>query len=158
MMSMLCNCCVRELLILARTWFAFGLPSKTGCDTMPRPSPTSGEHYACMGPWFTRGHPWVENAYLSRPKASRARSKYKPSLGQPLRTLGHVHLMHIVWTPALLKTPKSTKNDAAAVKSTFTTHNNARAWIPSTDMRRLVKASASGENSASPDLKLSRRE
>jgi hypothetical protein len=33
MMSMLCNCCVRELLILARTWFAFGLPSKTGCDT-----------------------------------------------------------------------------------------------------------------------------
>jgi hypothetical protein len=31
-MSMLCNCCVCELLILARTWFAFGLPSKTGCD------------------------------------------------------------------------------------------------------------------------------
>jgi hypothetical protein len=28
----LCNCCVRELLILARTWFTFGLPSKTGCD------------------------------------------------------------------------------------------------------------------------------
>jgi hypothetical protein len=34
MMSMLCNCCVRELLILARTWFAFGLPSKIGCDIM----------------------------------------------------------------------------------------------------------------------------
>jgi hypothetical protein len=34
MMSMLCNCCVRELLILARTWFAFGSPSKTGCDTI----------------------------------------------------------------------------------------------------------------------------
>jgi hypothetical protein len=33
MMSMLCNCCVHELLILARTWFAFGLPSKTGCNT-----------------------------------------------------------------------------------------------------------------------------
>jgi hypothetical protein len=29
----LCNRCVREFLILARTWFAFGLPSKTGCDT-----------------------------------------------------------------------------------------------------------------------------
>jgi hypothetical protein len=28
----LCNYCVRELLILARTWFAFGLPSKTRCD------------------------------------------------------------------------------------------------------------------------------
>jgi hypothetical protein len=32
MMSIFCNCCVHELLILARTWFAFGLPSKTGCD------------------------------------------------------------------------------------------------------------------------------
>jgi hypothetical protein len=30
MMSHLCNRCVRELLILARTWFAFGLPSKSG--------------------------------------------------------------------------------------------------------------------------------
>jgi hypothetical protein len=28
----LCNHCVREFLILARTWFAFGLPSKTGYD------------------------------------------------------------------------------------------------------------------------------
>jgi hypothetical protein len=34
-MSILCNCCVRELLILAHTWFAFGLPSKTGCDSHP---------------------------------------------------------------------------------------------------------------------------
>jgi hypothetical protein len=33
---MLCNCCVRELLILARTWFAFGLPSKTVCDRYVR--------------------------------------------------------------------------------------------------------------------------
>jgi hypothetical protein len=31
----LCNRCVREFLILACTWFAFGLPSKTGCDTQP---------------------------------------------------------------------------------------------------------------------------
>jgi hypothetical protein len=29
-MSHLCNRCVRELLILARTWFAFGLPLKPG--------------------------------------------------------------------------------------------------------------------------------
>jgi hypothetical protein len=28
----LCNRCVHEFLILARTLFAFGLPSKTGCD------------------------------------------------------------------------------------------------------------------------------
>jgi hypothetical protein len=32
MMSHLCNRYVREFIILARTWFAFGLPSKTGCD------------------------------------------------------------------------------------------------------------------------------
>jgi hypothetical protein len=30
MMSYLCNHCVREFLILARTWFAFGLLSKSG--------------------------------------------------------------------------------------------------------------------------------
>jgi hypothetical protein len=28
----LCNRCVREFLILACTWFAFGLSSKTGSD------------------------------------------------------------------------------------------------------------------------------
>jgi hypothetical protein len=33
MMSHLCNRCVHEFLILARTWFAFGLLSKTGCDS-----------------------------------------------------------------------------------------------------------------------------
>jgi hypothetical protein len=33
MMSHFCNRYVREFLILASTWFAFGLPSKTGCDT-----------------------------------------------------------------------------------------------------------------------------
>jgi hypothetical protein len=31
----LCNRCVREFPILARTWFVFGLPSKTGCDSEP---------------------------------------------------------------------------------------------------------------------------
>jgi hypothetical protein len=44
MMSMLCNCCVRELLILARTWFAFGLPSNTGCDNrFPAPAPRNNQ-------------------------------------------------------------------------------------------------------------------
>jgi hypothetical protein len=32
MMSHLCNRRVREFLILAHTWFAFGLPSKTMCN------------------------------------------------------------------------------------------------------------------------------
>jgi hypothetical protein len=35
MMSHLCNRRVHEFLILARTWFAFGLPSKTGCEMIP---------------------------------------------------------------------------------------------------------------------------
>jgi hypothetical protein len=41
MMSMLCSCCVRELLILARTWFAFGLCWGEGIDATlrSRPSP-----------------------------------------------------------------------------------------------------------------------
>jgi hypothetical protein len=30
MMNHLCNQCVREFLILAHTWFTFGLPSKPG--------------------------------------------------------------------------------------------------------------------------------
>jgi hypothetical protein len=35
----LCNRCVREFLILARTWFAFGLPSKTERDITLHMSP-----------------------------------------------------------------------------------------------------------------------
>jgi hypothetical protein len=34
----LCNRCVREFLILSRIWFAFGLSSKTGCDTYRQPT------------------------------------------------------------------------------------------------------------------------
>jgi hypothetical protein len=45
MMSMLCNCCVRELLILARTWFTFGLPSKTVCDTSAEATLMGGKFY-----------------------------------------------------------------------------------------------------------------
>jgi hypothetical protein len=40
----LCNRCVREFLILARTWFAFGLPSKTECDK----TPPLGVRWACV--------------------------------------------------------------------------------------------------------------
>jgi hypothetical protein len=36
MMSHLCNPCVREFLILARTWFVFGLPLKPGVIGRPR--------------------------------------------------------------------------------------------------------------------------
>jgi hypothetical protein len=34
MMGHLYNRCVREFLILARSWFAFGLPYKTRCDNV----------------------------------------------------------------------------------------------------------------------------
>jgi hypothetical protein len=46
----LCNRCVREFLILARTWFAFGLPSKTGCDTIL----LLNKHNRCSTWWRTR--------------------------------------------------------------------------------------------------------
>jgi hypothetical protein len=39
-MSHLCNRCLCEFLILARTWFAFGLPSKPGV-TVSMNSPSS---------------------------------------------------------------------------------------------------------------------
>jgi hypothetical protein len=35
-MSRLCNRCVREFLILTRTWFVFGLPSKPGVTLLRR--------------------------------------------------------------------------------------------------------------------------
>jgi hypothetical protein len=49
-MSHLCNRCVRELLILARTWFAFGLPSKPGVTEL---HDTTLHHilYSKMGWW-----------------------------------------------------------------------------------------------------------
>jgi hypothetical protein len=37
----LCNRCVCEFLILARTWFAFSLPYKTECDICPSNLPMS---------------------------------------------------------------------------------------------------------------------
>jgi hypothetical protein len=45
MMSHLCNRRVREFLILARTWFAFGLPSETGCDKDEKAIQTSVDYY-----------------------------------------------------------------------------------------------------------------
>jgi hypothetical protein len=54
MMSHLCNRCVRELLVLTRTWFAFGLPSKQGVTLWDlfRPSqPSRGRvlvHHGCI--------------------------------------------------------------------------------------------------------------
>jgi hypothetical protein len=49
-MSHLCNRHVREFLILARTWFAFGLPSKTGCDTVRREEKSGGERKEVSSP------------------------------------------------------------------------------------------------------------
>jgi hypothetical protein len=43
MMSHLCNRYVCEFLILARTWFAFGLPSKTGCHTLGEDAVGTGD-------------------------------------------------------------------------------------------------------------------
>jgi hypothetical protein len=66
-MSMLCNCCVRELLILARTWFAFGLPSKTGCDN--------------------KRLPYKEFSYNNSYQASLKMSPFQALYGRSCRTL-----------------------------------------------------------------------
>jgi hypothetical protein len=47
----LCNHCVCDFLILARTWFAFGLPSKTGCDNIGGSS----------GNLKCNGHIWLQS-------------------------------------------------------------------------------------------------
>jgi hypothetical protein len=39
----LCDCCVCEFLILARTWFAVDLPSKTGCNSLSLVQQIKGE-------------------------------------------------------------------------------------------------------------------
>jgi hypothetical protein len=44
----LCNRCVREFMILARTWFVFGLPTKTRCDKLPLPYLYTLENYNNM--------------------------------------------------------------------------------------------------------------
>jgi hypothetical protein len=50
MMSHLCNRCERELLILTRTWFAFGLPSKPGVtESLEHAWHTEGCHRALAG-------------------------------------------------------------------------------------------------------------
>jgi hypothetical protein len=61
----LCNRCVREFLILARTCFTFGLPSKTRCDRSP-----------CQG----LGQPWQWSC--PNPKQLRREShRLTPRLG-----------------------------------------------------------------------------
>jgi hypothetical protein len=67
MMSMLCNSCVRELLILERTWFTFGLPSKTGCDN--------------------KRLPYKEFSYNNSYQASLKMSPFQALYGRSCRTL-----------------------------------------------------------------------
>jgi hypothetical protein len=49
----LCNRCVHEFLIMARTWFVFGLPSKTVCDNYR----AFGRNAAGLVPSGTRWRP-----------------------------------------------------------------------------------------------------
>jgi hypothetical protein len=49
----LCNRCVREFLILARTWSAFGLPSKTGCNTQVKFFLKKWHHLVAMSSSFS---------------------------------------------------------------------------------------------------------
>jgi hypothetical protein len=66
----LCNCCIREILILARTCFAFGLPSKTGCDIPDRAPEHYGDHSGgscgALGVFFHRGCPQLQRLHPER--------------------------------------------------------------------------------------------
>jgi hypothetical protein len=74
MMSMLCNCCVRELLILARTWFTFGFRSKTGCDNTTR---TSTRHRRSLAAHQSRSVSKLRSGLLllHRPRKSHRMEK-----------------------------------------------------------------------------------
>jgi hypothetical protein len=77
MMIHLCNCCVRELLILARTWFAFGLPSKTWCDRegLPDAPPGMEKLWACPAVNEHRGGGRAEeNGHPFAPPLTKAQS------------------------------------------------------------------------------------
>jgi hypothetical protein len=59
----LCNQRVHEFLILARTWFASGLPSKTGCETTQSSYPTSRK----IGPCHLSSKPPAKKAKPKEP-------------------------------------------------------------------------------------------
>jgi hypothetical protein len=71
-MSHLCNRCVRELLILARTWFAFGLPSKPSVIALHRalPSVLLADRAPSNPPCVCRGFPPLE---LQRARSLQSR-------------------------------------------------------------------------------------
>jgi hypothetical protein len=79
-MSMLCNCCVRELLILARTWFAFGLPSKTGCDSSSVALLPALDRWAALAAMASAsvGQPW--RAWGSSPDPGSHRLRPRSAL------------------------------------------------------------------------------
>jgi hypothetical protein len=86
----LCNRCVR-FLILARTWFAFGLPSKTGCDII-----TSVDGSNLMFKGFRH-----ENLYLVIFSSNEANLTtclfFKASLGWLWhKRLGHVGMKRLI--------------------------------------------------------------
>jgi hypothetical protein len=103
MMSMLCNCCVRELLILARTWFAFGLPSKTGCDTC-------GQGLGCV--LMQERH---VIAYVSR-------QLRKHELNYPTQDLELAAIMHtlMIWRYYIMENKCQVCTDHKGLKYIFT--------------------------------------
>jgi hypothetical protein len=73
----LCNRCVREFLILTRTWFAFGLISKTGCET-------SHHHRVCRrwtpGNWLNVQGSWNSVNYAQWCKTKVGCHCHRPNL------------------------------------------------------------------------------
>jgi hypothetical protein len=109
---------------------------------------------------------WKTHIRLAQGHLGR-RSSHEPGLGQNSHNRKTCTLNAHGTDTCPSKTPKSTKGDRIAVKSTFTAHGDARARILGTiprsghcfnnsrqDMRRLAMTSPSEGNSMSPELGL----
>jgi hypothetical protein len=67
--SQLCNNCVREFLILTHKWFAFGLPSKTGCDM------DKGDEVVPTRRWLMHAN-WWDEGLVARSRGPEGRQDY----------------------------------------------------------------------------------
>jgi hypothetical protein len=98
MMSHLCNRCVLEFLILTRTWFAFGFPSKTGCDKYQLGLCHSGERILCAYDLVTPTY-HANGRSTAKPKHTRFGWDMGKTYGQLLASLMLTHSSSVDDTP-----------------------------------------------------------
>jgi hypothetical protein len=138
MMSMICNCCVRELLILARTWFAFGLPC------LLKPGVTYGKpgHFIAKCPMSSDSD--RDNDKKGRKKEKK---KYCKKKG------GDAHVCR-EWDSDESSTDSSSNEDAANItvnKGLLFPNVGHKCLMAKDDKRKKVKSRASTNYTTSSD-------